>query len=178
MRDCRALNVCSGSPFKTVLWGSGTPCLRCSRKDREFKMDNALPSLVYSPGAVKDYPDALPVSAVYNHGAEVIFLPDGSPKATALAEFAASASPLVIKSAVFKPYARAVDTAKVLAKHMRSPTFVVARHGGRVVPVVRIQAPKTFGLADFDVTLNPIVNTVTPEEFQRLVTDSEQWASK
>lgn len=185
MRDCRALNVCTGSPFKTVVWGKGVPCLMCSTKSRQFKADNILPSLMFSPAAVKGYPDAYPVSAVYNHGTEVIFLPDGSPKNTQLADFSVGFEleprdrnrPKML-------YRAAVKSARELTRATGRRAYVTtrSRKSGRQLAVSSTSPSKLdlsrMGLGELSPwgsppgkvrPDNPIVTPVTPSDFERLV---------
>jgi hypothetical protein len=180
MRDCRSLNERTGNPFKAILWGHGTPCQMCSPRQRQFKKDNILPSFVYHSGGVRNYPEALPISAVYNHGTEVVFLPDGTGTATGLGNFEVSLSAIRRGPSVRYRYWDAIEAGKRLAASQGKRVFVHAnvksRAGGKSLPVASIN-PTLNGLQGLgDYSLNPIISPVTPDEFQELITMSQQYA--
>lgn len=192
MRDCRTLNVCTGDAFKTVVWGTGTPCIRCSKESREFKADNVIPSLLYTPAAVKGYPEAYPVSAVYNHGTEVIFLPDGSHANTQLADFSIGFSPIE-KTAKNQPkmlYRAALRSARDLSKVSGRRTYVTTRSrkpgSRRSYAVAQVHPIPRGALGELSpwgsppgkvASINPIVTQVTPEDLAQLLERSQQYSN-
>lgn len=178
MRDCQQLNICSGNPFKTVLWGTGTPCLRCTPEQMEFKRDNKLPSFIRHSAAIQTHPEAYPVSAVYNHGTEVVFLQDGTAAPAGLGVFTVSDAQTPWTMGQLMNFAEATKVAKERAGRTGSATVIRAHKRGKrkgiAAAVVRLGRKKTLsGLGDID--MNPIITPVTPAEFQRLVEMSQQW---
>lgn len=165
MRQARYLNEQSGNAFKTVMWGTGKPVVRVDPRKLRFRGDNILPSLVLHPAAVKGRSDAVPVSAVYRGGTEVVFGADGSATPTHLDGFTVDGIPS------FKgPFARATDLAKKAAQSFNRPIFVRTKR--RRAPIFRA-APSSGvnGLGDFQV--GAVISPVSPEEFEELVKMAE-----
>lgn len=184
LRDCRSLNERTGNPFKTILWGSGTPCQRCSIKELQFKKDNKLPSFIYHPAAIANYPEALPISAVYNHGTEVIFTPDGGAVNTALQGFAVADVGAIQSNPPAKQhrYWEAAAIAKHRAAQSNKKQYITAtiktKAGRKTVPVSVVHPRRVRQLSGFgavETMLNPIISAVPPAEFQYLVRISQQY---
>ena len=169
MENARLLNLRTGSPFKTIVWGRERAVQRAPQTVRQG--DNLLPSYVLHPAAVKGYPEALPVSAVYRNATQIVFLPDGTSVPAEVAGF--SVGPLGELSdalqAALAPFQRlklhdALKAAKGIARQSRRPIGVHANRRGRRVPVFKIR-PTTgvAGLGDF--TTQTSVQVVTPTEY-------------
>lgn len=170
MRNAAALNARSGNPFKTIMWGTDKPAIWVPPEKFKFQGDNILPSMIYHPGAVRGYPEALPISAVYKQGAEVVFLPNGAPMPTYLEGFSLGALPNGSAKGLFArnlSFKNALKGARELSQRHRSRIYVKAARGNRHIPVASVvPASRVDGLSDLQ--LGAIVTPVTPTEWESL----------
>jgi hypothetical protein len=165
MRQARYLNEQTGNAFKTVMWGTGKPIVRVDPRKLRFRGDNILPSLVLHPAAVKGRSDAVPVSAVYRGGSEVVFGADGSATPTHLDGFTVDGVP-----GFEGPFAKATALAKRAAKKLNKPIFV--RTKKRRAPLARATPSSGVnGLGDYQTGV--VISPVSPDEFEELVKMAE-----
>jgi hypothetical protein len=175
MRQAALLNEQTGNPFKTIMWGTGKPVVRVDPEKLRFKGDNILPSFVLHPAAVKGYPEAIPVSAVYANRSEIVFAPDGSATPTGLGAFSVSLDATLKKPRMFKRklmFKDALKAATQASRARRSPVFIHADRSGRRVPVMKVMPQsRVDGLGEF--SLGSVITPVSPQEFEELLKQAE-----
>jgi len=167
MEQARQLNERTGNPFKTIMWGTQRPVVRVDPKRSIFVGDNTLPSFVYHKAAVKNHPQALPVSAVYGRQSEVIFTPEGDGVATHLGEFSLHGLDGMLLGKT-RTLDHALAGAKRLSSKRKQRVLVKARVRHRRVPVLAVDpvAHRGGGLSGF--ALGSVVTPVTPAELEEL----------
>lgn len=149
LRECDTLCRLTGRPFRLVRWGARVPCMPCRGRIR----DNVPPGLkvVYSPGALKGFPEAQPVADVGPEGMRIVYAADGSAKLTGKPNFFISRSPVPRRELIgnrpeTQDYFTAVRSAVELAQRNTKPVFVCSSFGAncggsnqKAVPVVYVQ---------------------------------------
>jgi hypothetical protein len=164
MENARVMNASTGNAFKTIMWASDRPIVR---RNRLYRGDNVLPSLIYHPAAVKGASYGIPVSAVYGNRAQVVFTTTGEAVPVAMPQFglAGLGSGPVAERQV--SLAEAVDAAQKLANQRRSRILVRAGRRRSPLWIVKPQLQDLQGLGEYG--LGTVITPVTPAEFEELV---------